>query len=655
MTQHPHPLEAAILELGEQFYAEMKGEIPGVFNKDFWQGKIMEWAMKDPSFKVDMFRFVDVLPVLHTTEQISQHVREYLLKKDRPLPAVMNTALKAAAGGLTAGLATKTMKKNVTDMAERFIVGHNANEAMPVLKKLHKNGIAFTVDLLGEATVSEEEAIVYKDRYFDLIDNLAAEASQWKDDPVIDTNHLGSIPRTNVSLKLSAMDSQLDPADMAGSVARLKDRVLPLFLRAKEKNVFINVDMEDWHVHDITYNLFEEVLSHPELKSWPHVGIVVQAYLKESENDVQRLLALAKNRGAPITVRLVKGAYWDQEVVHANLHGYPIPVFTDKARTDVNYEKLSRLMLQNIDHLSPAFGSHNIRSLAHALAWAKEEKAPERSFEIQMLYGMAEPERKTFRKQGHRVRVYAPVGELLPGMAYLVRRLLENTSNDGFLKLSYHDNVDTQALLKSPAPVKEEETLNERPASLDAPFFNCPYADFTNGQRRALFQNALDRTKDSFPHQIPVAVGSNSSMRAETLARECPSDVVLKVADVSLATEEDADAAVACAAAVQDSWRTTTLRDRAALLEKLADRLQDDRDELAALMAFESAKTWREADADVAEAVDFCRYYARLALDELSPQKWVRSRGKTTDYFMKAEAPRWLLPLGIFRSPFCAA
>ena len=112
----------------------------------------------------------------------------------------MSTALKAAAGGLTAGLATKTMKKNVTDMAERFIVGHNAKEAMPILKKLHKNGIAFTVDLLGEATVSEEEAVIYKDRYLDLIDNLAAEATQWKDDPIIDTNHLGEIPRTRPRL-----------------------------------------------------------------------------------------------------------------------------------------------------------------------------------------------------------------------------------------------------------------------------------------------------------------------------------------------------------------------------------------------------------------------------------------------------------------------
>ncbi|MBL91764.1 MAG: 1-pyrroline-5-carboxylate dehydrogenase [Myxococcales bacterium] len=652
MTQHPNPIEAAILELGEQFYAEMKGEIPGVFNKDFWQGKIMEWAMKDPSFKVDMFRFVDVLPVLHTTDQISQHVREYLLKKDRPLPTVMSTALKAAAGGLTAGIATKTMKKNVTDMAERFIVGHNAKEAMPVLKKLHKNGIAFTVDLLGEATVSEEEAVVYKDRYLDLIDNLAAEASQWKDDPVIDTNHLGAIPRTNVSLKLSAMDSQLDPADMAGSVARLKERVTPLFLRAKEKNVFINVDMEDWHVHDITYNLFEEVLSHPELKDWPHVGIVVQAYLKESEKDVQRLLSLAKNRGAPITIRLVKGAYWDQEVVHANLHGYPIPVFTDKARTDVNYERLSRLMLQNIDHLSPAFGSHNIRSVAHALAWAKEEKAPERSYEIQMLYGMAEPERKTFRKQGHRVRVYAPVGELLPGMAYLVRRLLENTSNDGFLKLSYHDNVDTDALLQSPQPQKEEQPLLEKPESLDAPFFNCPYADFTQTERRNLFQQALDQTRASFPHAVPVAIGGDVKMRDETLARECPSETSLKVADVSLANETDAKAAMENAVAVQDEWRKAPLRQKAELLEKLADAIQHDRDTLAAIMTYESAKTWREADADVAEAVDFCRYYARLALDELGPQKMGTLAGEDNRLFYEGRGPSvviapWNFPLAI--------
>jgi RHH-type proline utilization regulon transcriptional repressor/proline dehydrogenase/delta 1-pyrroline-5-carboxylate dehydrogenase len=148
-------LEAQILELGEDLWNRIRGEVPGVFNKGFWQGKLLEWAMQDPSFKVDMFRFVDVLPTLVETEQVSRHVREYLLKPGRDLPTILGAALKLASGGLAAGLAARTIRSNVTSLAERFIVGHNASDALPTLRKLYDDGFAFTVDLLGEAEVSD--------------------------------------------------------------------------------------------------------------------------------------------------------------------------------------------------------------------------------------------------------------------------------------------------------------------------------------------------------------------------------------------------------------------------------------------------------------------------------------------------------------------
>ena len=217
-----------------------------------------------------------------------------------------------------------------------------------MLRKLHDQQFAFTVDLLGEAVVSDAEADAYAARYLDLIDNLSQEVSRWPANDRIDRNHLGPIPRTNVSLKISAMEPHIDPVDPTGSVERLQRRVLPLFLQARERNVFLNVDLEQWSIHGVTYDLFERLLLDPPLRDWPHVGIVVQAYLKSAEDDLRRMLELARRRGAPITIRLVKGAYWDYEVVHAGLHGYPCPVLTSKAATDANYEHLSALLLENI-------------------------------------------------------------------------------------------------------------------------------------------------------------------------------------------------------------------------------------------------------------------------------------------------------------------
>ncbi len=622
-------LDQEIQKAGAALFEKMKGETPGVFNKAYWEGAILEWAMKDPGFKVDMFRFVDVFPTLKTKDQVTQHIKEYLLKEGRELPGLIATALKAATTGLTAGIAQSTMKGQIEGMANRFIIGKDAKQALPELKKLHKDGIAFTVDLLGEGTVSEDEADVYARRYFDLVENLTSEVAKFPADDVIDRNHLGPIPRTNVSLKISAMFSQIDPVDTRGSVAALKARVMPLFLRAKEKNVFLNVDLEQWAYHDITYDLFEEIVTSPELRSWPHVGIVIQGYLKSSTKDADRLLSIAKSRGAPITIRLVKGAYWDYETVLAKQQGWETPVFAVKSDTDANYERLSRFLLENHEHLGPAFGSHNLRSLTHAMVLAKELRLPERAVEAQMLYGMAEPERTVFRGLGHRVRVYAPVGELLPGMAYLVRRLLENTSNSGFLKLSHHDNVDVSKLLVRPsaplAPNEQTEKMERMPlpakGDLRSRFVNCALADFTVPAQRASFQAAIVTLTKKLPIAVPVIVGGETQSGRPTQARPSPNQTTLKVADVALATVADVDAAVVRAQAAWPAWRDTPLPERCALLEKLADAIEADRDQMSALQCHEVGKTWKEADADVAEAVDFCRYYARHALSELAAKK----------------------------------
>jgi RHH-type proline utilization regulon transcriptional repressor/proline dehydrogenase/delta 1-pyrroline-5-carboxylate dehydrogenase len=615
-------LEHEIQRIGAELWARIRGEVPGIFNKGYWQGKILDWAMADSSFKIDLLRFVDVLPTLQTTGQISQHVAEYLVKPGRELPKLLGAAVKVAAGGWGAGIAAGAIRKNVTGMAERFIVGTNAAEALPVLKRLYADGFAFTVDLLGEATISNEEADAYQRRYLDLIGNLVEEVSRWPADPLLERNHLGAIPRTNVSIKVSAMEPHIDPVDPSGSVDRLMKRVLPLFLAAKERGVFLNVDLEQWSLNRVTYDLFERLLEHPELKSWPHVGIVVQAYLKSSRDDLQRMLELAKSRGAPITIRLVKGAYWDYEVVTSGLSGYPCPVFTDKSATDANYEKLTELLLENYEHVQPAFGSHNLRSLTHAMVTAKQMNVPQAAYEIQMLYGMAEPERAALRSMGHRVRLYAPVGELLPGMAYLVRRLLENTANSGFLKISHHDGADIHRLLQEPNPGagKERKSRMNR-GDLRSPFDNCPLIDFCDRRRRDEFAAAVDRMRVSLPRAVPVMIDGKKRPGQRVVDRENPGETWRIVANVSYASKQDADDAVRSARTAYPPWRDRPLEERAMLIEKLADRLERDRLELASLQTFEVSKPWREADADVAEAIDFCRYYARQALVELAPRK----------------------------------
>src|SRR5690606_4476167 len=187
-----------------------------------------------------------------------------------------------------------------------------------------------------------------------------------------------------------------------------------------------------YRLKDLTFDIFFRIADDPAFRDYRSLGIVLQAYLKEAEQDARRLIQWARRRGTPVKVRLVKGAYWDYETVYARLQGWPVPVFEQKWESDASYERLTRLLLENRDCIDLAIASHNIRSIAHALALSREMGLPPRTVEFQVLYGMARPLRQALVDMGERVRVYTPYGELIPGMAYLVRRLLENTSNQSF-------------------------------------------------------------------------------------------------------------------------------------------------------------------------------------------------------------------------------
>jgi len=628
--------EESIINEGLAIFNGAETARSGMFNKAYWTGQMLDWVMKDPAFKVDLFRFVDVLPALTTDDQITKHLQEYLLGKHNKLPGLMNTAIKAASLSFAKGLAATAIKKNVIDMARRFIAGTDLKDAKKPLSQLSNRGFSFTIDLLGEKTLSDQEADDYQRRYHELIVSLPQ---------AIDGARDSNPP--NISLKISALSCRLMEEDVDYSVSDVKRRVIPLLRCAKEHHVFVNFDVESYQTHEIIYRLFHDIASLDEFRSFPHLGIVVQAYLQESLTHLNDLISLCKLRKTPITIRLVKGAYWDYEMVKAEQLGHRAPVFQIKAKTDLNYERLSRVMLDNVHLVRPAFGSHNIRSLAHAIAYANSRKVDRNLYEIQMLYGMAEGEREVILKRGHQVRIYVPLGEMLPGMSYLVRRLLENTSQMGFLKLTHHDHKDIRALLVTPTIDNTEMA-----AKIPGDFVNAPYTDFTHPHARDHFNKAISTVRKQLSFKVPIVIDGEPKFGAQTIHKMSPGDLSLKIAECHLAQPLHVDMAVASSMAAYSLMHDMPIAKRVQHLHNLADILTEDRFLLAATICLEVGKTWAEADADVAEAIDFCRYYAHCAQTELRERKLGYVAGEDNLLTYRGRGPTvviapWNFPLAI--------
>jgi RHH-type proline utilization regulon transcriptional repressor/proline dehydrogenase/delta 1-pyrroline-5-carboxylate dehydrogenase len=396
--------------------------------------RAMELASQDAELRAALFRFVDVTPACRSLDDLARHLSGYLGELDERPPSLEvamkmagskpgRTALGAAAAG------------GVRHMAHRFIVGETPGRALSVLQDLWERGAASSVDLLGEATVTESEADRYAERCAQALETLAESVVKWPDKPALESDSLGPLPRANLSVKVSALTPHIRPDAPALGREDAARRMRPLLRSARDRGAHLHIDMESLDALETTMDLIFELLDEDEFREGPSAGLVLQAYLRESPDQLDRILAWAREspRQPPLVVRLVKGAYWDHEIVEARQHGWEAPVFEVKADCDRNFEELTRRLLDARPAVRVAVGSHNLRSVSHAIAYNRETGGDDRDLELQVLRGLGDELQHALAAQGFRVRVYCPVGDLVAGMAYLVRRLLENTSNESFL------------------------------------------------------------------------------------------------------------------------------------------------------------------------------------------------------------------------------
>jgi RHH-type proline utilization regulon transcriptional repressor/proline dehydrogenase/delta 1-pyrroline-5-carboxylate dehydrogenase len=615
-------LDDKVRETGMKLYDIAEKSKPSLFKKDYWTGKVMDLSMKNEAFKQEMFRFVDVFPYLTKPESVARHIQEYFCRPDQDFPKTMRWGLsKVKPDSIAAKMAARSIGKNISTMGKQFITGETIDEAAKVmLKGRQKDGVAWTVKILKEAVTSTREEEEFLEKQIELMERYSEIVKEW---PALGTGEKGGpdwgfSPQVNISLMASCLYSQYLPKSCAMDYAidRAKERLRPIYRKALDLKAYVLMDMEHLPARKFTLELFKSINDEPEFRDWPHKGIAYQAYMKDAEPLLAELLDWAKKGGHDFGMRLIKGAFWDEEVVLANLYNYPIPVFTNKHATDACYERCARTVLENHRYIQLKCASHNIRTVAYVIERARELNVPEDRLEFQMLHGMAENLREAWKKHNLRLRLYSPVGEIVPGMAYLVRRLLENTSSESFLRQSFANGAAREEMLRDPAilanenpqPEKDNEAASEYGEK--GPFSNEPPVEW-DIPTHAAFAAALENTKASFPrHVLPVVDGAPIAGGKKRLSRD-PNEPERVVAEVVCADAETVEKAVAAAKTALVDWSITPAEKRADCLFKAAVRVRAKRHDLAALLVYEAGKNWNEAQADICEAVDFLEFYGR--------------------------------------------
>lgn len=606
--------------------------------------------------RVHLLKFLALLPSLDhdkSGEEVKRNLLESLrrLKIDsdqlsqnkkrgsRPLPlylSVFFTFGGFVASFLAAPILASIVRYLVRKMAKRFIAGESISTSHKTLRDLRHSRREATLDQLGELVVSSKEAEEYFEKVLQLIHGMKQHI------PKGEVNS-AAILNAHVSIKVSALSHDFKPQAFESTYSKVAPRLRRILQEAAREEVFINVDAEHYHYRDLVLKIYGKVLLEtPELKEFAQTGIVVQAYLRDGSHHLRDVIELARKRNIRMPIRLVKGAYWDAETIEGEAHQFTPPQFLNKEESDIHFRQLVHLSLENGEWLQLAVGSHNLQDHAFCEALRKLKFPTAPVIEHQCLHMTYEALSHGLSNMGWPTRNYMPIGNLLVGMAYLVRRIMENSSQVGILSIMR--SHQKSAGLISPIEVHIQKKKNHT-LQFDS-FITQLKSDFNPVRPARLF---INQERQGLEREIKNYQSYFDSHQARWLKSPnykiiCSSKPELILGEIKLDTTQNAITSVTKAQeALKESWwsKQSFSLYRVSIMLRAADMMLIQRDKLSALMMYEAGKTMTEALADVDEAIDFINYYARQEIQlQLSQQK-LTNRG-----VIAVIAP-WNFPLAI--------
>lgn len=557
----------------------------------------------------------------------------------------------AAAGGDT--LVRTALTRSMALLSDHFVSGRDIQQAVTRGRHEAAEGYRHSFDMLGEAALTRADANRFFEAYCEAIDVLGE---------ISDGSPVADAPE--VSIKLSALHPRYEFRRWGQVMEELAPRVVKLAAHARAKGVGLTVDAEESDRLTLSLALFEAVYRAPELAGWAGLGLAVQSYQKRAPALIDHLAALAEEGGRPILLRLVKGAYWDAEIKRAQQLGLDdYPLFTRPSATDLCYLACAKRMLARPEAFVPRFATHNAHTAAAVLELAGQliEGQP---VEFQRLHGMGEALHLELRKLGHPCRVYAPVGDHRELLPYLVRRLLENGSNSGFINRIADPAIALDQLVADPV----EQLTNLK--SFANPRIPPPPALYGDERRNAAgfewsdpnatgpLRQAMAEAAERPWHAAPLVSGT--ALEGESKTLHAPADRRRAVGTVVEADEAAAERAVEQAHAFFPQWTETPIEERAASLERAADLLEERQGEFLHLLVHEAGKGLSEALAELRETVDYGRYYALHARHLAEERELTGPTGERNTLRWRGRGlfsciSPWNFPLAIFGGQLMAA
>lgn len=613
---------------------------------EFFSNKALDATAKYAGLRIHLLQFLIILPSLEFDKkgvQVKESFLEslhYLFQKNNhseknELPFLYRILFKIIyfpSKFIPPKFLAKLIRISVKQIARRFIAGESIESSRQTLELISSSHRDYTLDQLGELILTSKEADNYKNNVISIVKGL-------KNQIVPGSKNKANINKAHVSIKVSALCPNFLSHAKEYTIEQIYPRLQEILLCGLSEQVFINIDAEYYEFRETIFEAYARVLVNtPELNTYQSTGIVLQAYVKDAYEHFQEILALAKKRQLIMPIRLVKGAYWDAETIEAEANGHKAPQFLNKIETDIHFRQLAEAILTESKDLQLCLASHNLADHSYVEALRKElyEFAP--VIEHQCLHMTYEALSMGMAKMGWVVRNYVPIGSLLIGMAYLVRRIMENSSQIGVLTIMRSHLGDFQ--YQPP----ESEYLNIKNKLRTDPMLDISNAEFYNiAPARFYLNNELDDFEikaNYFSNQLLGDYYDNPSVKNDQLQEiYCSSKPNLLVGSISFANRNDVSRCVQKlkSAYLNNQWfEDKNLRIKTLL--KLSDLLLFHRDKLSTLIMYEAGKSILEAQGDVDEAIDFINYYSH---QEAKVDASFKSRGIT------AVIAPWNFPLAI--------